>query len=186
MSISDTEISFSIVTEPTEFPARIDEILPAIEEGLPVHVPREEIMSKCKWVITELITNGYKHSGSDEIKLNVKFTPTELHITKEDAGYPLVLTLTDGAMIGWPVTPEYHNKSLNVICDKLNDLSVNIDAKGRAKFGVKERRVEDHRPTGELTEHFGLIIITRLCTDFIYEFEQGRNIFTTVIGYDAA
>lgn len=178
------QLQFILHTDPAHFQKKLEDMLAGINNRLP-ETAAPPFIQKLKWVLTELITNAYKHSGQPEVLLRVQFHGYGLHIIKEDKGAPLNFCLPGGETICWPVTDSYYNSEINVFHDELNVLNACIDDTGSVVFSLKQKTAPGTDALREMNEHFGLIIIARVCESFSYTFEAetGRNIFTSVLKY---
>lgn len=178
------QLHFNLSTDPAHFNIKLDEMLHGISAQLPEMAPAT-VVQKIKWVLTEMVTNAYKHAGVPDILLRVQFHPGELHIIKEDSGTPLHFSLSNGEQLSWPLSDANFNREVNIFTDDLNVLNALIDHNGNASFSLAQRLVQD-KEAREMNEHFGLIIIAGVCDAFSYVFDRanGRNIFTSVLRYD--
>ena len=179
------QLQFILHTDPAQFHTKLEDMLSSISaRSLPGTVPAP-FMQKLKWVLTELVTNAYKHSGQSEALLRILFHNDGLHIIKEDKGKPLNFCLPGGETICWPVADSYYNSEINVFHDELNILNAFINDTGNVVFSLKQKTTSGADALHGMNEHFGLIIIARVCDTFTYTFEQesGKNIFTSVLKY---
>lgn len=179
------QIQFKLPADPSRFNPLLEQILADIDSSLSDSPHAINIRKKSRWIITELITNGYKHSGEAEIIIRIEFYPYGVHIIKEDTGSPLTLSLSDGEVLSWPIGHEHYNRVVNISHDPLNILNAHIEPDGDVCFIVREKQPTDHDAT-KVNEHFGLIIIASLCNSFKYRFDkdEGRNIFISIINFD--
>ncbi|HTN45743.1 MAG TPA: hypothetical protein VL098_05295 [Flavipsychrobacter sp.] len=174
----------TIQADPQLFGRQVDELLSSI----PLELSGEEtasVLQKCKWILIELITNGYKHSGDADTTISMEFVTNGLEIIKEDCGCPLQLVLHDGESLHWPLHPRDHNRNACILKEELNELYLNINQDGVASFTMAALPENEPYNLDNLNEHFGFIIITRLCHSFTYVFEAstGKNIFKAVLSY---
>jgi len=184
MDTAIQQLRFELPSDPARFNALLDQILVDIDRSLADSPHAPNIRKKSRWIITELITNGYKHSGEAAIIIRIEFHPHGVHIIKEDTGSPLKLFLSDGEVICWPVGEQHYNRVINISHDPLNVLDGHIEPEGDVRFVVREKQPTDHDAT-KVNEHFGLIIIASLCNSFTYRFSNdGKNIFTSIIHFD--
>ncbi|WP_221391802.1 anti-sigma regulatory factor [Dyadobacter sp. NIV53] len=130
-----------------------------------------------KWILIELLTNAVKHSGAERCELKITIKDKKLIIEKEDYGPPLTITDFDsGKKISWPLNQDesvnfqvYHNgsDSLRIKCIGNNEAIFFID------------QLENQEMPGllaDISEHFGLLIITKASDGFKYEFDQDSKI----------
>jgi anti-sigma regulatory factor (Ser/Thr protein kinase) len=154
-------------------PGTVNACLDEIRKKTEPHSIDESILSRIKWVITELLTNAVKHSGQAESELNIRISDLELTLQKEDSGKPLNLTAQDNKKIIWPIEnlskpidfPIYHNG--------MDSLCVRTDDAGKAIFFIET--MADMEMPGLLTdtsEHFGLLIMTKASDAFTYEYDS--------------
>ena len=134
----------------------------------------DELDFKLKMVLIELLTNSLKHSGYGQTVIELSVTSDAITIKKVDKGTQLALTL-GGQKITWPVTQEYIDETAIIYGDGTCTLKAIIRNHHRANFFIEE----EAEPAGcdtdyitSLNEHFGLMIITRACNDFAYEFDE--------------
>src|SRR6185437_809151 len=75
-----------------------------IEECLTDHQACEAIVNKAKWIVIELLTNAAKHSGMNEVSIDIAINEKELIIEKTDDGNPLRLPVQNtAAQLVWPL-----------------------------------------------------------------------------------
>jgi hypothetical protein len=184
MNIDLNHLEFKLHTDPAYFNVRMNEMLGEVGNQLPAGIEFDPVIQKCRWILTELITNAYKHSGKEEILLRVQFYPSHLSIVKEDGGVPLNFNLPNGKNICWPLSHLYFDREFDIFSDQLNILNVQINGKGNVLFSVRQSPSTESAHQ-KMNEHFGLIIIASVCSEFTYTYEPetGRNIFKTTISY---
>jgi anti-sigma regulatory factor (Ser/Thr protein kinase) len=145
----------------------------------------DSLYSRVKWVIAELLTNAVKHSGQEESCLVINIGEESLMLEKEDFGKPLVLTGQDCRSIMWPLEnlalpidfPIYHNG--------MDSLFVRADQAGKATFFVEELP-EMAMPglLSDISEHFGLLIMTKASDAFTYEYDMLNGVNRFVCLFD--
>lgn len=174
----------TIQADPRLFRRQVDELLASIHPELSGG-EAASVLQKCKWILIELITNGYKHSGDSDTTISMELVTNGLMIVKEDCGRPLQLILHDGESLCWPLHPRDHNRDAYILKGELNELYLNISNDGTATFITEASSENEAYNLDNLNEHFGFIIIARLCHSFTYVFESstGKNIFKVVLSY---
>lgn len=186
MNIDLHQLQFHLLTDPAHFHMRLEEMLHCIEEQLPGDTDHAHVLKKAKWVLTELVTNAYKHSGQPDMDISIYFGEENLRIVKYDYGRPLSLQLIDGSTMCWPLEETARDSRCHIFEDNLNALGAHIDAEGRATFFIEPKTASQQELREDMNEHFGLIIIARACEQFTYQYEavSGKNVFTSVIRYE--
>ena len=147
------------------------------------------LLSRVKWVITELLTNAVKHSGADECLLRMFVRKTQLVIEKEDNGTPLSLNdFNNENQIAWPILAGQTIEDFQIYHNGMDSLRVSIDNYNLATFYTEELP-ESQMPALLLdtSEHFGLLIITKASDGFIYEYnnESGMSKFRVTFNLTA-
>jgi len=154
------------------------------KDTVPVPV---ELLSKIKWVLTELLINGSKHSGTSETIVTLTLNADTLTIEKEDFGNPLQLMADNGTKIlTWPIPETYLSQTLEVYQNGMDSLRIFLANPGNAVFSVAE--MDDiQMPLLLVTtsEHFGLMIIAKASDHFQYTFDHvnKKNIFSITFNY---
>lgn len=181
MNTSPVQLRFSCHNDPASFNDSLKEILDAIARQLPESPGKNDILKRSGWILMEFISNGYKHSGKNEVSLGVSIDDHNLVIVKEDQGSPLHLSLPHNESLRWPLNEAWLNKEIVLIEDSLHLLTAFISDEGTAVFSARSQ--DSNRPPSisELNEHFGLIIISSACNRFSYSFNEGRNTFKATI-----
>ena len=136
------------------------------------------LLSKIKWVLTELLTNAVKHSETAECMLSMSWENGQLVIEKQDAGLPLTLyNPANETQITWPLNPDKIIEDFQIYHNGMDSLRVNIENDNLATFYTEELP-ESHMPALLLdtSEHFGLLIITKASDAFIYQYIHEGNL----------
>ena len=135
--------------------------------------PSPDTFSKIKWVITELLTNAVKHSGTRDCTLNIKVDNNRLFLEKEDRGNALSLTEQEtGKIFTWPIQDFTSKLEFQIYQNGDDSLNVRSDDARSARFYVKEMAGPDMPPQlNDTNEHFGLLILTKASHEFCYEYE---------------
>jgi anti-sigma regulatory factor (Ser/Thr protein kinase) len=140
----------------------------------------EHLAFKLKMVLVELLTNSLKHSGQNETTLETELSADKIIIKKTDRGEAFAIN-TAQAQLKWPVPAENVGGSIVIYEDAIASLNVTIPQASKAIFFVKDHELVDAGTDSinTLSEHFGLLIITRACNSFRYEFDpkNGTNHF---------
>ncbi|RVU02713.1 hypothetical protein EOD41_01875 [Mucilaginibacter limnophilus] len=131
-----------------------------------------DILFRVKSVVTELFTNACKHSGTETVKLTVDINDDYISITKIDDGHPFNRELL--------VHPEGEKKLLAY--DVMHNLYALTDGENTIKF-IAEESDNEQPDINNITEHFGLLIITKCANEFLYHYDRltGQNVFTVKI-----
>jgi anti-sigma regulatory factor (Ser/Thr protein kinase) len=166
-----------------EIPGTLNLCLDHILENAGSSPLDEAIMSRVKWVITELLTNAVKHSGERETVLKIRINAASIVLIKEDYGKPLVLKGQDTAKkIIWPLEKLVRPVDFPIYHNGMDSLCVRTDEAGRAMFFI-EQLAEMEMPAllSDTSEHFGLLIMTKASDEFTYEFDaaSGLNRFVS-------
>lgn len=145
--------------------------------------------SKIKWIISELLLNGIKHSGVQTSWLNILFSENGLVIIKEDSGQPFDLKVNGGAQkLKWPVAGEFLQQHYEVYRNGMDVLRIYTENENNAIFSVEEAE-EEIMPQllVNTSEHFGLMIIAKASDRLTYAYENrtGKNKFTVNFTYQS-
>ncbi|WP_374949292.1 ATP-binding protein [Mucilaginibacter sp.] len=127
---------------------------------------------KLKVVLTELLTNGIKHSGCDKSIIETCIQPDSIRIKKTDAGNSFSASF-NGCSYRWPLPGRHFN---DTIIHLYGDDNYLLKAKNqnnyRLVFFIEEQpQLSAGNEINNLSEHFGLMIIARACDGFSYEFD---------------
>jgi anti-sigma regulatory factor (Ser/Thr protein kinase) len=163
-----------------------DELYPLVIEGVEFLQQEagasDDTLTKVKLVLMELLTNALKHSGSAQTELWLHVGQENIIIKKMDIGSPLVI-YCDGIKYEWPL-PGNHQAGRTMCVYSGNGSNLNVAVKNNclAHFLVEETGPEE-TDLLLLPEHFGLMIIARACSSFMYQFDIDTctNTFTSVI-----
>jgi len=139
-----------------------------------LHVnPDEAILLKLRLILVELLTNAVKHSVGQESVIEIIHLPGKINIKKSDIGATLSLR-SEGVTYDWPLPGRhYKNSVISIYGDDTCTLKGKLTNNCRIAFSIEENVMENSYESNvrNLTEHFGLMIITRACDSFEYEFE---------------
>ncbi len=140
----------------------------------------EELLNKCKFIITEFCINGIKHSGERQSFFDIYLDNRRLVIEKKDHGSPF--------------RPKAYNKQMTLplaetvdtiilMEDDYNRLNMQRIDEYSVRFYVENIHSAHTYKQQVINEHFGLIIICCSSDSFIYRHHahDGLNIFTASI-----
>jgi len=163
---------------------RMEEI-PGILELCEGHIKEESaecsieavMLTKIKWVISEMLTNAVKHSGVDICRLKIIFSKKQLVIEKQDSGQPLILNNFDtGNKIIWPLQQQLENLNFQIYHNGMDSLRVRTDESDEATFFIDELLdVEMPALLTDISEHFGLLIITKASDKLTYKYDREKH-----------
>lgn len=156
------------------------EILGFIKSEVNIDEPTEQ---KARMVLIELLTNAIKHGGTTESMLEVIATEDKIIIKKTDIGETLALQC-DGLLYKWPLPGNHQGgHSLTIYGDDTYTLKAQLANGCRVRFFIQEITKPAANALYNLPEHFGLMIITRACLAFEYEFDIATctNNFTATL-----
>ncbi len=171
-----------------EFDNRADKLVSSLEYMLgritgcmPVHADAEDILFRCKVIITELLTNAIKHAGNSKTVFNIETSETRLVISKTDCGMPLYLINTRNNS----AADDGHASKRLISADPLASLYANWESENHIRFTSEEGSLDDFLSVEQVAEHFGILIITRSSDEFIYTYnkENKSNIFLVKINF---
>jgi hypothetical protein len=145
----------------------------------------ESTTQKARMVLIELLTNAIKHGGAAECTLEIITAEDKIIIKKTDIGDALAMR-SEGLLYQWPL-PGVHQggRSIAIYGDGTCILKAQLPNGCRARFIIEE--CPNTKPAADalynLPEHFGLMIITRACLAFEYEFDIATctNNFTATL-----
>jgi anti-sigma regulatory factor (Ser/Thr protein kinase) len=150
-----------------------------IENILPQKNAGQILLHKCKFILTELCTNGIKHSGQPHSIFNIHVEHSDLVIERKDYGLPFHAGKgrKDRLLLPHDVTG-----TVMLTEDDINRLNMQRIDEHSVRFFVEDVS-EAYQPTNQtLNEHFGLIIICRSSTKFTYSrLPDGLNVFAVFI-----
>lgn len=159
-----------------EFDNKVEKLVTALEYMLGhiatyIHrqVDKEDIMFRCKVIITELLTNAIKHAGKTTTLFNIEASNGGLAIVKTDKGEPLYLVDTK---------PRTGENKLLVSSDTLNSLYAIWENDDRIRFESGDGIEDDPLSVEQMMEHFGMLIITRSSDEFTYTYDKKSRLNT--------
>src|ERR1700744_4971453 len=114
--------------------ASLQEMLEYITGCIPAGADSENILFRCKVIITELLTNAIKHAGEGFTLFEIESGPS-LIIQKTDKGSPLYL-------IDQQQANDRQDKKL-ISADPLNSLFAIRESENSIRFASEESSIED-------------------------------------------
>lgn len=132
-----------------------------------------DLYFKIKSISVELLTNAFKHAKAETVKLIIDSDENNLIIKKHDCAEPVTFIepglLPDGKK----------QLSYDIMCR----LFAKPDAGGLIRFFIEECTDDEWPDINNVSEHFGLLIITKCANEFTYYFDPQNqlNIFTAKI-----
>ncbi|RYZ93135.1 MAG: hypothetical protein EOP47_29685 [Sphingobacteriaceae bacterium] len=158
---------FTFINVSTALTPSLKQVLEYIEENLTDFAYDEDIYFKAKAIVTELLTNGFKHAGADSVNISVDIDPQYITITKTDYGVPFPLALPSTAT-GTKTRLSY---------DIMHHLYAINERPHHVRFIVEDVTDEEPDVYG-IGEHFGLLIITKCAEEFVYDFDETSKLNT--------
>ncbi|MCF0048703.1 anti-sigma regulatory factor [Dyadobacter sp. LJ53] len=156
-----------------EIPGILNTCLEHVVERTKASPPSADTFSKVKWVITELLTNAVKHSGTGHCTLIIKVDDGMLILEKQDMGKPLSVSEQDtGNIFTWPIESFSGKLEFQIYHNGVDSLIVRSEQGNRANFYIEELEgMEMPALLIDTSEHFGLLIITKASDAFSYEYD---------------
>lgn len=176
--------SFVFSNKPEDVAGVVSSCADFIEEPRDLTPVPFAVLSRIKWVLTELLINGAKHAGTEESELTISTTDQSVLIEKTDFGNPLQLTVDGGKkVVSWPLSGGVPDQCFEVYQNGMDSLQIRINSDGTAIFSVQE--LDDVLMPQLLmttSEHFGLMIIAKASDRFSYYFDKihKKNIFNVI------
>jgi hypothetical protein len=176
MQNSADKLGFEFDNKADKLVASLQYMLDHISGNLPARADAEDIMFRCKVIITELLTNGIKHAGNGSTWFDIETYVDSLMICKTDYGQPLYLI---NAKVPASGNDADGNKKL-ISADFLNVLYAIWESENHIRFASEELSFDDELPVEQVMEHFGILIITRSSNEFTYTYQKDThaNIFS--------
>jgi two-component sensor histidine kinase len=166
------------ITNKFAFPNRAQElftslrqILDFVSENLPFNVDAAAINFKLKVIITELLNNAVKHAGTAETVIHIHIDHEKIKIEKTDLGNPFN---PNGLF------EKFTGQKAQLSQDALHCIYAIIESENFVRFICEEIDNGQLLDINNLSEHFGLLIITKSADEFTYQFDpsSGLNTFT--------
>jgi hypothetical protein len=151
----------------------LKQMLEFIGTNLPAHAGIEKTVFNSRVILTELLTNSLKHSGSKSSLVHITINRLNVIITKTDHGKPL-------SLLG-------HNQlipcKIPITNDILHTLYATAESNQQLCFTCEENNMEDILAIDDIVEHFGLLIITKAADNFTYNYDciAKSNIFNVIL-----
>ncbi|MCF0041847.1 anti-sigma regulatory factor [Dyadobacter fanqingshengii] len=161
-----------------EIPGILNTCLEHVTQRTKTSPPSPEIFAKVKWVITELLTNAVKHSGTGHCTLIIKVDENRLTLQKEDKGNPLSLSEQDtGSVFTWPIENFTGKLEFQIYHNGVDSLILKSEKANQVRFYIEELEgVEMPGLLIDTSEHFGLLIMTKASDEFWYEYDPKTKI----------
>ncbi|SKB72585.1 sensor histidine kinase [Dyadobacter psychrophilus] len=161
-----------------EIPGIINTCLEHVVQRTKTSPSSPDTFSKVKWVITELLTNAVKHSGTGYCTLIIKVDNDTLTIEKQDEGNPLSLReQATGNVFRWPIESLSGKLEFQIYHNGIDSLFVTSEHSNCAKFHIEELEgVEMPGLLIDTSEHFGLLIMTKASDEFYYEYDPATKV----------
>ena len=135
----------------------------------------------------ELLTNALKHCHEPQVFIDMELTSQWLSLSRCDSGQPLYIGASGlKELTAWPLTLAPH-QTIKIYGDELNALYAEVVDSCCLRFYT-----EEYEPGAgalhNLSEHYGLMIITRLADEFLYRYDvqNQTNLFILKIGLPVA
>ena len=153
-------------------------LIPALKQMLEfigTNLRSEKIAFSARVILTELLTNSLKHSGSTSSEVDIAISGKSVEITKTDYGRPLSLVTNNQVM---PCKVPITN-------DILHTLYAIAKTTHQLHFVCEENNMDDILAIDDIVEHFGLLIITKAADNFTYSYDGSTksNIFKVILNY---
>ncbi|MBS1530419.1 MAG: hypothetical protein JSU01_08940 [Bacteroidetes bacterium] len=159
----------------------LEYMLGQVKACLPKHANPDDILFRCKVIITELLTNAIKHAGKGNTRFDVEGDGAKLIIYKTDTGMPLYLVNTRNNAV-----PENNAENKRLIsADPLSSLYANWESENHIRFTSEEGSLDDFLSVEQVAEHFGILIITNSSDEFTYTYNKKtrENIFRVRVDF---
>jgi anti-sigma regulatory factor (Ser/Thr protein kinase) len=142
----------------------------------------EAAVRKVKLVLMELLTNALKHNGGVQTYIQVSVSKDSVILTRADRGNAIAI-ISNGFRLEWPLPGRHHTgRVISFYGDDSGMLNGALKNNCHIRFFIEETGRDEINKL-HLPEHFGLMIITRACSNFEYEFDIDTctNKFTATI-----
>jgi len=150
------------------------------DDLLPGDYDNELLLGRCKFLLTELCTNGIKHAGVAASTFDIYTDNEHLIIERRDNGKPFHPRV-NGETMPLPLPASVDVITLSE--DDINRLNMQRLSDYCIRLYVEEIDLKKELRQQTINEHFGLIIICSSADDFTYTYdvEEGVNIFTAML-----
>ena len=156
--------------------ASLKQILDFINEHTHCHEDALSIQFKAKVTVTELLNNAIKHSGSTQTVIDVVIHNQKIVIKKTDDGP----RFNPGGLLTFFIRGE----NITLSSDDLNSMYAVVQNDNTIKFICEKNIDKQIVDIKSISEHFGLLIITRSADEFTYRYDDrtSSNIFQVEFG----
>ena len=168
VDILKTNSPYSACYSLTKDIRQLEEVTDAACELICKHTGADEysnMLMKARWVLTELVTNVYKHGSETAAQLTLYIKEESLLFEVSDAGHVFKPSVLDD------VTGEVPGEIKKV---KLSDYGAftvfMLAADNEVQFVAEEAHTA--LEVEELPEHYGMLIITNACSSFVYTYNK--------------
>ncbi|MGZ3943652.1 MAG: hypothetical protein ACXVJB_01850 [Mucilaginibacter sp.] len=175
------KVEFQFDNSADKLVSSLEYMLGQITGNIPPQADKEDIIFRCKVIITELLTNAIKHAGKGSTRFDIEMDAQKLIISKTDTGMPLYLVNTRNNATK---ADAELNKRL-ISADFLNSLYAIWESENHIRFASEEGSLDDFLPVEQVMEHFGILIITRSSDEFTYTYNKAAhtNVFRVKINF---
>jgi anti-sigma regulatory factor (Ser/Thr protein kinase) len=150
-----------------------------IQDILPMAIDTNNLLHKCKYIITELCTNAIKHSGLPQTTFDIYIENSHLIIKRYGSGLPFYANAVDNNRL---LIPHAVKGTVTLTEDDISKLCVQRIDEHSVRFFVEDANMPDIAERQSMGEHFGLIIICRSSDNFTYtRLPDALNIFSVSI-----
>jgi anti-sigma regulatory factor (Ser/Thr protein kinase) len=133
----------------------------------------EKLLFEAKIILTELLTNGIKHSGGHVILLRIEIENHAITLIKKDAG-PSMMLLQHPQLC-------QPGDTICITHDVMHALHATLTSSKILTFTCTEHDLPGPPDPVQLAEHFGLLIIAKAADEFWYECRDEKNVFVVKI-----
>jgi putative ubiquitin-RnfH superfamily antitoxin RatB of RatAB toxin-antitoxin module len=129
-----------------------------------------DVLFKVKVIVSELLNNAVKHSGIEHTTIEVSLDASKLMVIKKDTGEQFALY------------KKFIESSSRIVvyADAMHMLYAVKEDESTLRFLCKEH-FSENIDVRHLTEHMGLLIITKAADRFTYQYKASINIFSVTI-----
>lgn len=154
-------------------------ILDFVSTNLPQQVAAENIYFKLKVITTELLSNALKHVTDAESAIQVYIDHEQVVIQKTDHGTPFKPingTFSANAPAGHIIP---------ISSDAMHRVYAVVENGSTVRFACDEHNTNKPIDINEVSEHFGLLIITKTADQFTYAYDaaSGLNTFNVSLKF---
>lgn len=167
---------FEFVQDGGSFVPLLQQMLHFIEQCLTLpEQNKQPLLFKSQTILTELLTNAIKHSGSNYTSISIEAEETTINLIKIDSGDPPQF-LNCTAL-------KYPGAAIILSKDPFHILQAIATEEGAIRFIHTDVQPAEQTDINSLSEHFGLLMIAKSAQHFQYHHraEEGLNIFSARI-----